>query len=156
LLGTGATGIPPGVEFGEKERINFIGRQPKMNFPAEAKFSVFIGQVNAVLAGHAVFRHGGNCQFIDDAHPSIIAAFRRDIATPTSCYLVVCNFDTRNPQRIHIDLSSELGTDGPLLCHELLSGAMQNYPNPHLDLELPPCGAQVLSLAKRDTGKEGR
>ena len=37
LLGTGATGIPQGVEFGEKERINFIGKKPKMAYPAAAE-----------------------------------------------------------------------------------------------------------------------
>ena len=33
LLGTGATGMPQGVEFGEQERIDFIGRKPKTAIP---------------------------------------------------------------------------------------------------------------------------
>jgi len=30
LLGTGATGVIQGVEFGNQEKINFMGRKPKM------------------------------------------------------------------------------------------------------------------------------
>jgi hypothetical protein len=144
LLGTGATGIPQGVEFGEKERIKFIGRKAKMLYPAEPRFGRFIGQVNAILADYPAFRHGGNCQFVDDGHPAIIAAFRRDPGTQAVGFLVVCNFDTRDPQRIAIDLAPILGTDGPFSCRELLSGETRVFPHPRLELVLPPCAAQVL------------
>ncbi len=148
LLGTGATGIPQGVEFGEKERINFIGRKPKMSYPAEPRFARFIGQVNAILADYPAFRRGGNCQFVDNGHPAVIAAFRRDTGTPASGFLVVCNFDTGNPQRITVDLAPVLEKDGPFPCRELLSGAEQVFPHPQLDLLLPPCAVQVLRFPR--------
>ena len=148
LLGTGATGIPQGVEFGEKERINFIGRKPKMSYPAEARFGRFIGQVNAILADYPAFRRGDNCQFVDDGHPAVIAAFRRDTGTQALGFLVVCNFDTGNPQRIAVDLASVLGTDGPFPSRELLSGATQTLGQPRLELLLPPCAAQVLMFPR--------
>src|SRR5208282_6880168 len=66
LLGTGATGMPQGVESGEAERINFIGRKPKMAQPTALRFARFIGQINAILADHPAFRQGGNCRFVDD------------------------------------------------------------------------------------------
>jgi hypothetical protein len=144
LLGTGATGIIQGVEFGEMERIKFIGRKPKMQYPAEPRFARFIGQVNAILAEYQAFRCGDNCLFVDDGHPAIIAAFRRDTGTQAFGFLVVCNFDIRTPQSIVIDLTPLLGTDGPFPCHELLSGQTQIFQHPHLELHLQPCAAQVL------------
>ena len=148
LLGTGATGIPQGVEFGEKERINFIGRKPKMLYSAEPKFGRFIGQVNAILAEYPAFRRGDNCRFVDDGHPAVIAAFRRGTGTQAFGFLVVCNFDTGNPQRIVVDLAPVLGTDGPFPSRELLSGTTQIFPHPRLELLLPPCAAQVLMFPR--------
>jgi len=144
LLGTGATGINQGVEFGEKKRIEFIGRKPKMQYPTESRFARFIGQVNAILADNPAFRRGENCQFVDDGHPSVIAAFRRDTGTQAFGFLVVCNFDTQTPQHIIIDLSLILGTDGPFPCSELLSNKTQTFQQSRLELLLPPCAAQVL------------
>jgi len=148
LLGTGATGAPQGVEYGEKERINFIGRQPKMPYPAEARFAKFIGRVNAILAQYPAFRCGENCWFVDDGHSAIIAAFRRDTGTQAVGFLVACNFDTRTAQRISVELAPILKTDGPFTCCELLSGETQVFPHPHLELLLPPCGAQVLKFPR--------
>jgi hypothetical protein len=150
LLGTGATGIPQGVEFGEKERIDFIGRKSKMLYPAEARFAKFISRVNSILAEYPAFRRGDNCWFVDDGHPAVIAAFRRDTATQVFGFLVVCNFDTHNPQRIAVELAPVLRTDGPLQCCELLSGEMQTFPHPHLELLLPPCGALVLKIPRKE------
>lgn len=149
LLGTGATGIPQGVEFGEKERIDFIGRKPKMAYPAKARFAKFISRVNAILAGHPAFRRGENCRFVDGGHPAIIAAFRRDTGTQAFGFLVACNFDTRDPHRITVDLSPFLGTDGPFPCCELLSDKTQILPRPAIELLLLPCAAQVLKFPRR-------
>jgi hypothetical protein len=149
LLGTGATGIPQGVEFGEKERINFIGRQPKMPYPAEARFAKFIGQMNAILAEYPAFRRGANCQFVDDGHAAVLAAFRADSGPEYLGFLVVCNFDTHNSQRFAIDLATVLGSDGPFACCELLSDEARAVPHSHLELVLPPCAAQVLRFSKK-------
>jgi hypothetical protein len=148
LLGTGATGIPQGVEFGEKERIDFVGRKPKMTYPAEPRFARFIGQVNAILAEYPAFRRGDNCQFVDNGHPAVIAAFRQDEGAQSIGFLVLCNFDTGTPQRIAVDLATVLGTDGPFSCCELLSGATQTISHPRLELLLPPCSAQVLRFPR--------
>jgi len=144
LLGTGATGIPQGVEFGEAKRIDFIGRKPKMQFPAEPRFGRFIGKVNAILAEYPAFRRGQNCQFVDNEHPAIIAAFRRDMGPHAIGFLVVCNFDTGRAQHIEIDLGPLLEADGPVSCCEILCGEARTFPRSRLDISLPPCGAQVF------------
>ena len=150
LLGTGATGMPQGVEFGEQERINFIGRKPKTAYPKDPEFAPIIGRVNAILAGHPAFRRGENCRFVDAGHPAVIAAFRQDtnLSQDTEVraagFLVVCNFDTLHPQRITVDLAPLLQADGPFECFELLSGEARSIPNPQFEFLLPPCVAQVL------------
>jgi hypothetical protein len=146
LLGTGATGATQGVEYGEKERINFIGRKPKLNFTGEPRFADFIRRVNAILAQYPTFRRGDNCWFVDNGHAAIIAAFRRDSQPSDQGCLVVCNFDISSPQRIAIELGPIFRKDGPFSCTELLTGDTQVLPHPRLDLLLPPCGVQVLKF----------
>jgi len=148
LLGTGATGIIQEVEFGEKERINFIGRKKKMVYPAISRFAQFISQVNAILIENPAFRRGENCQFVDNGHPAIIVAFREETGPEEFGFLVVCNFDIHIPQSIEVNLSPFLETNGPFLCTELLSGESQILKNPHLQLQLPPCAAKVLRFSK--------
>ncbi len=148
LLGTGATGMPQGVEFGEKERVEFIGRRPKMSYPAKPEFAPFIGRVNAILAAYPAFRRGDNCRFVDAEHPAVIAVFRQDSGVQTSGFLVACNFDTLGPQRLTVDLAPLLGAGGPFPCCELLTGKTQILPRPRLELLLPPCSAQVLMFPR--------
>lgn len=148
LLGTGATGMPQGVEFGENERINFIGRQPRMSYPAEPRFAKFIGRVNAILAEYGAFRRGENCQFLDAGHPAIIAAFRHDNGPQALGFLVVCNFDTNNEQHIGLDLVPLLRNDGPFACAELLSGEKWVVLHGRLELMLQPCAAKVLKFPR--------
>jgi hypothetical protein len=146
LLGTGATGIIQGVEYGEMKKINFIGRKPKMQFPAEPRFAKFISRINTILADYPAFRHGDNCQFMDDGHPAIIAAFRRDTGMEVKGFLVVCNFDITKSQRITIDLTPILGTEGPYPCYDLISSQPHLIQQPNFELVLPPCSARVLKI----------
>jgi starch synthase (maltosyl-transferring) len=148
LLGTGATGMPQGVELGERERIDFMGRKPRMRFPEQPRFARFVGRVNAILADHAAFRRGANCRFVDGGHPAILAAFRRDSGTQAIGFLVVCNFDIHSPQRIMIDVSTFLGEEGTYSCRELLSDDPAPPRGRALDLTLPPCSARVLMFHK--------
>jgi hypothetical protein len=149
LLGNGATGISQGVEFGLKEKINFIGRQKKIIFPPEARFAQFIGKVNAILAGNTAFRCGDNCRFVDNGHDAVIAAFRQDTGTQIYGFLVVCNFDISSSQHIIADLTPFLGTEGPFPCTDLLTGESIIFRQSRLDLLLPPCAAQVLKFSRR-------
>jgi hypothetical protein len=146
LLGTGATGITQGVEFGLKEQVGFIGRQPKLLFPSEARFEKFICHVNTILVDYPAFRCGDNLSFVDNGHQAVIAAFRRDAGTQLIGFLVVCNFDIHLPHQIGVDLSSFLGSEGPFTCTDLLSGERQEFPLSRLELMLSPCTAKVLKF----------
>ncbi len=148
LLGTGATGMPQGVELGERERIDFIGRKSRMQFPGRPRFAEFIGRVNAILAEYPAFRRGANVRFVDNGHPAMLAAFRSDDGKQAVGFLVVCNFDTRSPQQIDVDLSSFLSKPGPHPCLELLSKEQVACDGSMLRLDLPPCSARVLKFGK--------
>ncbi|HEX3008330.1 MAG TPA: hypothetical protein VHO90_12030, partial [Bacteroidales bacterium] len=148
LLGTGATGIVQGVEYGQSEKINFIGRKPKMTFPAEAMFASFISRVNDILVNYPAFRKGENCLFVDGGHHAIIAAFRQNTSKHMFGFLVVCNFDVNLSQNISIDLRPILDVDEPLLYCELLYDTTDVFPSPRLELFLGPCSAQVFMLSR--------
>ena len=150
LLGTGATGMPQGVEYAESRRLEFIGAACKIEFPPVARFGEFITRVNAILAENAAFRCGENCHFVDDAHPAVIAAFR-DSADPGGAgFLVACNFDIYNTQHIVADLTQFLGSHGPFECIELLSGQSRSYAESRVEIALEPCGAQVLEFPRTE------
>jgi hypothetical protein len=156
LLGTGATGIPQGVEYGEEQRIDFVGKPAKQVFPSVARFAEFISRVNAILAEYPAFSSGRNCRFVDGDHPAVIAAFRRERRLSGQGFLVVCNFDTQNSQRIAIDLSPLLGATGSFACHELLSDIRSNLTCPRIALDLAPCAAQVLKISPEKLQAESR
>jgi hypothetical protein len=148
LLGTGATGIVQGVEYGESERINFIGRNPKFNFNREARFAKFISRVNSIIKDYSAFRHGENCEFVDNGHDAIIAAFRKDNGMQALGFLVICNFDIYNSQQIVVNLSPYLGSKGPFQCAELLSGERTIIEQSNFELMLQPSDAKILMFPK--------
>ncbi len=144
LLGTGATGITQGVEWGIRERIDFIGRKPKLAWQGEAPYAALLRKVNEILARHEEFRSGMNCQFVDGDHHAVIAAFRRSAAG--GGFLVVCNFDIKEPQQVSCDLSAMLGSRGTVRGRELLGGSEGQFSGGTTTLSLPPCGAMVWQL----------
>ncbi len=144
LMGTGATGITEGVEWGVKDKINFIGKQPKLAQPVSPMFRDFLRKVNDILAAHPAFRLGQNCQFVDNNHHAVIAAFRKDPRPGKSGFLIVCNFDILNEHAFEADLSQLLGTTGPIHSVDLLSAQEKNFAHAHVAFVLPPCAALVL------------
>jgi hypothetical protein len=146
LLGTGATGIVQGVEFGIEKKIEFIGKRPKLEYPAEAKYGEFIRSVNLVLSQYPAFRNGGNCKFVDNNHHAIIAAFRRETGSVTKGFLVICNFDILSSQVITIDLTNYLGTQKATKCEDILNGEKYAFPSPIVDFVLGACTAKVLKF----------
>lgn len=146
LLGTGSTGMPQGVEWGATEKINFIGVRPRQAPPDEPRFAQLIRSVNALLAGHAAFRCGGNCEFVDGDHQAIIAAFRNDPDHPDRGFLVACNFDTMHSQRVTCDLAGVLGRCGRIEGREWLTKLETNFDGTTVSLDLTPCGAAVWEL----------
>ena len=146
LLGTGATGITQGVEWGLKERINFIGKHPKLVHEGEPIFGEFLRRVNEILTAEPVFRRGDNCTFVDNNHHAVIAAFRKDARPGKIGLLVVCSFDILGEQPFEADLSDILGKDKPVNCVDLLTGKEHTFSSAKIKLILPKCAAMVLGF----------
>ena len=146
LMGTGATGITQGVEWGQPEKIEFIGRQLKLIGTAEPIFGEFLRKVNGILDTEPAFRRGDNCLFVDGGHHAVIAMFRKENRPGRLGFLVVCNFDIMGEQEIQIDLAAAIGVDGPVQCVDLIDDATRFTTGPQLTLRLPACGVHVLSL----------
>lgn len=146
LLGTGSTGMPQGVEWAAPEKIDFIGIRPRESRPGDPRFAQLIRSVNQLLAAHAAFRQGGNCDFVDHEHDAIIAAFRRDPDRPDGGFLVACNFDIYRSQRMTCDLAGVMGHAGRIEGRERLGEREASFDKPVVSLDLPPCGAAVWEL----------
>jgi len=144
LLGTGATGITQGVEWGIKERINFIGRQPKLTNEGEPMFGDFLRRVNQILVDQPAFRRGENCQFVDGNHHAVLGAFRKDTRPGKRGFLVLCNFDIGHEHVFEADLSAMLGTEGTVRCVDLLDGEETMLEAKRVNLVVPACAANVL------------
>jgi hypothetical protein len=144
FLGTGATGITQGVEWGVKEKIEFIGKQPRITGTAEPIFDDFLRKVNEILVAEPAFRRGDNCQFVDGNHHAYIAAFRKDRRPGKNGFLVVCNFDIINEHLFELDLTTTLGTDKTIRCTDLLDGEERAFDLAFVKLILKPCAAHVL------------
>ena len=144
LLGSGATGITQGVEWGDSKKTEFIGRHPRIVRTGEPKFGKFLRLVNDILATHPTFRGGQNCKFVDNHHHAVIAAFRKNKPVPHSGYLVICNFDIMGDQVFETDLSQVLDISGPITCRDLLTNQTLVFTTPKIKVLLPACAAMVL------------
>ena len=154
LLGTGATGMPFGVEFGESERVDFIGQKPKFDWNRAPQYAALITKVNQVLAEQAAFRCGDNCLFVDNDHHAVIGAFRMDPVDSRKGFLIVCNFDISDSQGLSVDLAPLLNSSFPLTAVDLLTGQRRSFPQAKAELYLPPCSALVLAFGLSDTSPE--
>ena len=146
LLGTGATGITQGVEWGVKEKINFIGEQPRLQHAGTPMFGEFLRKVNEIVVAESVFRYGDNCHFVDNGHEAIIAAFRKDRRPGEPGCLVACNFDISRDQTLDVDLTPFLDRKGIIRCVDLLTGEKHLFNGPLAKLQLKACGALVLKF----------
>lgn len=146
LMGTGATGITQGVEWGQKEKINFIGRQPKLTIPEPAKFADPLRKINSILAAEPTFRRGDNFQLVDNGHHAVIAAFRKAERPGVAGFLVVCNFDIMGEQQIEIDLSGLVPSSGNVSCVDLVDDVKRTFPGPRFTLTLGACAAHVFQF----------
>ncbi len=144
LLGTGATGITQGVEWGIEKKINFIGRHPRLIHTGKPVFAEFLRKINDILAEQPAFRMGENIHFVDNNHHAVIAAFRKDPRPGKTGFLIICNFDIQNEHTFEADLSDQLKTEGTITCTDLLHGGKQTFPDATITLDLPACAAYVL------------
>ncbi|HSI34113.1 MAG TPA: alpha-amylase family glycosyl hydrolase [Tepidisphaeraceae bacterium] len=148
LLGTGATGITQGVEWGVARKIEFIGEQPRAPHEANPVYGTFLRRVNDVLVEEPALGRGTNCHFVDGGHDAVIAAFRTDDRPGRVGILVVCNFDIAGEQQVEIDLAPFLppGVSAPVHCTDLLTGRAHEFAAAKLRHTIAPCGVHAFRI----------
>ena len=139
LMGTGSTGMVMGVEYGERERIDFIGPPERYAVPGEENFAEMIALVNALHRDNAVFRRPGNIIFVDTNHIAILAALRIDPSTGKPLFLICANFDTESNQILKLQ---EL-TIGSISLEDTLSSSSYIWRD-RLEIELMPGGVAAF------------
>ncbi len=141
LLTMGATGIVQRVEYGQQEKINFIGREATTGQGRHADFRDFFRIVNQ-LGRKKVFYNRGDVRFVDQGHDAVIAGYREN-GNIEEKFLVVANFDVYSHQQISIRPKDYgIAFNAALMpdvegCH----GSQEK-----LDFQLPPCGVQIIQL----------
>jgi hypothetical protein len=148
LLGIGATGLTQGVEDGIEEKINFIGRHPKL--PSAANHHDFwpmIQRTHQLLAHHHVFQQQGNVEFLDHGHVAIIAALRLSKQPGEAHALVIANLDIHQQQSIHLDLQT-IGL-GQYSLTDAFSGVCWALEGPSFSFTLDACGFRVILIEKK-------
>jgi small ligand-binding sensory domain FIST len=146
LMGCGATGLVQGVEYGLPEKVHLVGVKPIPDYNTGHDFTPFISKINRILMENAVFQTGENMTFIDDGHDAIIAVHRFDRGKKALEFIVLCNFDILNKQRISIDLNRHLPGTTIQSFEDALTGATFVPSNGRLEMTMDPCSALVLKI----------
>ncbi len=145
LFTTGQTGIVQGVEHAVPEKVEFIGRNPKLQPHVENTFTPFITRVNELMLGHDVFTNAGNLQFVDCGHESILAALRFGRFCGDNSVLLLANLDTHHQQSIELDLG-HLDFNYPLQLRDMLADEDVELTGQHFRFVLDPSGVKVFEL----------
>ncbi|MBF0297994.1 MAG: hypothetical protein HQK51_04700 [Oligoflexia bacterium] len=111
LMGTGYTGMSQGVEYGLQKKINFIGRQKKIEISTNTwgvDFCSIFKKIHQIFDQNEMFKLGGNIKFIDDNHPAILAVYRFDHHNTNKGFIILSNLDTTSEHQIEIDFKTHL------------------------------------------------
>ena len=151
FFGTGFTGITQGSEFGVPSKIEFIGRQKKLEMSGES-WGVFyrqeIKKIHQMLDEYSVLLMGKNLKFVDQNHGAVLAGVRFDMASKKGV-LILANLDIYHSQSVELNLS-----DLPC-CHLLNATLREKFQDNIPDLvlttlyptfELLPCGVKFLDI----------
>jgi len=147
LFSTGKTGLVQGVEYGQPQKIEFIGRQPCLEFDKTVDYSEFIASVNRLLGEYPVLQRGGNLRFVDEEHGAVMGAYRYSETGDEDEFLLFANMDISNPYEVWFDMDGNGITFKRL--EDVLEGKdNREYTGSHLPLNLEPGQVKAFKLIK--------
>jgi hypothetical protein len=150
LLGTGQTGLVQGVEWGQVEKIHFIGPPHPLSENPSADYRAFIRRIHQILDEHPAFHQLGNLVFVDDGHPAVLAALRQSPQGIEGGFLIVANFDITRAHTVRLKLPDD-PRPAPLVVTDLLHPALRRIDiSEPFEIRLEPCGAGVYHLHYED------
>lgn len=144
LMGTGRTGIVQGTEYGWPEKINFIGRRERIEFPGNPGIAEGIRRINRVFAESDIFHHEGNIDFIDGDHGAVLGVLRRSSPDADEGFIVCANLDITNGYTLQCDLSPFLGKGTGLWVENIDTGVRRDCPIRDVTVEIGPCEVVIL------------
>ena len=145
LCGTGQTGIVQGSETGVSEKINFIGRNNSSADFGDKDFTKEIITINRLLEKENVFQDIGNIRFVDNNHPSVLAALRSDIKGDDA-WLMIANFDIYSSAEIQLYQKDFNLPFRMFVLEEILSGREVPVSDMSFDFTLEPCGIMIFRI----------
>jgi hypothetical protein len=140
-----------GVEWGQVEKIHFIGAPEPLVEKPSADYRAFIRRIHQILDEHPAFHQLGNVVFVDDGHPAVLAALRQSPKGIEGGFLIVANFDTTRAHTVSVKLPAPLRPT-PLVVTDLLHPALRKIDTSEpFEIRLDPCGAGVYHLHYEDS-----
>jgi hypothetical protein len=148
LFGAGPSGITQGVEFGCSKRIEFIGRQGRVQMSGEKDFNQLIEKLNNLIKNNDIFQIPGNLRFIDKGHNAILGACRIDPKTQKPRFLLFVNLDISNDQQITVDIKQQQLDLSDALLRDALNDSHQRFSieDDKLPIHLAPCEISILEI----------
>lgn len=145
LCGTGQTGIVQGTETGIPEKIKFIGRNNTSADFGNKDFKKEILTVNRILEQESIFHDIGNIRFVDNNHPSVLAALRSDIKGEAA-WLIIANFDIHSSAAIVLHQKDFNLPFKMFILEDIISGREISISDMVFDFTLEPCGITIFKI----------
>jgi len=149
LFTTGQTGMVQGMEHGALEKVDFIGRQRSVSFPAPNRYNAVIRKVNRILQDYALFHEGGNLRFVDQGHGALMVAVREGRKTPEEKFLLVSNLDIAHTHKMRLDLSGVRQDNRNCRLHEMIKDEKTRLESDAMEIEVEPCGIRAYRIESR-------
>ncbi len=145
LAGPGPSGIVQGVEYGIKKRIDFINQKTKLEISSNYDFTELFEELNKIVRNNNEFQIPGNIEFVDNNHEAVIGIIRKSPKTGLPSFIVLINFDIKNPQELYLN-TEKLNIIKNKQLLNLFNGETI-LPGPGKTLfSLPPCGFLVYRI----------
>ena len=146
LMATGQTGMVQGTEHGILEKINFIGGNRKVSFPAPNCYNALIRRVNQLLHNYTLFHEIGNITFVDQGHGALLAAIRQGRKNSQEKFLLISNLDIANPHKITLPFFDIEPEEKSCSLHEMIHGDHIFLEGDKLEIQVEPCGMRAYRI----------
>jgi len=147
LGGMGVTGMVQGVEFGIRNKLEFLPDLDKNEPTHEDDYSQYISRINRLFFNYPrFFARAGNFILADQGHNAIIAFYRTCPEEPQHPFLIVLNFDTHHSQELVIT-SLPAGFNQPRRLRDRLHSRDLLFPEFPWKIELEPCQISIYQFA---------
>ncbi len=150
LMSTGQTGFVQGAEHGVLKKVEFIGRNLKVESTTPEKYSPMIKLINRIQSDYPAFEQGNNIQFIDKGHGALIVALREDHDSGEDRFILCANLDTHGTHTISLDCSAWKKHGLILVLRDLIHQTIKPVKSDFFEMSIEPCGIRAFRMEYAD------